>query len=247
MNLVTAIGGSDGPLCVVGAGGKTTTLYALASRLDRAIVTSTVRIPIFDREVSSVEVSADPVAALDTVQNSSFPLGLVPEREGGDRYRGYDPAVVDSLAAAHDGSVLVKADGARMRDFKAPDEHEPRIPDSAAVVVPVVSSHVVGKPLTGHWVHRPERVAELADADIGDEITVDTVGTVIAHEQGGLRGVPSGVTVVPLVTKVDSQEHERVARGIAECIHDRADRFEVTIPRVALGRFDVFETVSGRS
>jgi probable selenium-dependent hydroxylase accessory protein YqeC len=241
MDLVTAVGSTDGPVCVVGAGGKTTTLYALASRMERAIVTATVRIPVFDREVATVEVSADPVERLDTVER--FPLGLVPEREGSDRYRGYDPGTVDAIAESHDGPVLVKADGARMREFKAPDDHEPRIPDSTAVVAPVVSSHIVGKPLTGHWVHRPEAVAALTGSDIGDEITADTVATVLTHEQGGLKGVPAGADVVPLVTKVDSPAHERVARDIAERVHDRADGAAVTLPRVALARFGVVETV----
>lgn len=240
MNLVTAIGDADGPICVVGAGGKTTTLYALASRLRRAILTSTVRIPIFDREVATVEVSPNPVALLENDQ--SFPCGLVPAREGTDRYRGYEPETVDAIAAAHDGQTLVKADGARMRGFKAPDDNEPLIPSTADVVVPVVSSHVVGKPLTGHWVHRPERIATLTGSSLGDEITVDTVATVVAHERGGLKGVPAGATVVPLVTKVDSPEHEQAAREIAEQIRGRTDQAAVDLPRVALGRFDVFET-----
>lgn len=244
MDLVTALepATADGPVCVVGAGGKTTTLYALASRLERAIVTATVRIPIFDREVSAVSVTADPVAHLES-DGASFPLGLVPEREGSDRYRGYDPEVVDAIAAAHDGPVLVKADGARMREFKAPDDHEPRLPESTAVVVPVVSAHIVGKPLTGHWVHRPQEVAALTECDLGDEVTAETVATVLTHERGGLKGVPDGAAVVPLLTKVDSPAHERAARAIAERVHDRSEVLAVDLPRVALARFDVVDTV----
>jgi len=93
-----------GTTCLVGAGGKKTTLYALADRLDRAVLTATVRIPIFDREVAAVRVTEAPVAALDEITAGegdeptgdaesrggaeSFPLGLVPERERDDRYRG---------------------------------------------------------------------------------------------------------------------------------------------------------------
>lgn len=241
MDLVTAIEPDEGPVCVVGGGGKTTTLYALASRLPGAVVTATVRIPVFDREVAEVVVAPEPLDRLADLEE--FPVGLVPERERDDRYRGYDPDTVDAIARHHDGPVLVKADGARMRDFKAPSENEPRIPRSATVVVPVVSSHVVGKPLTGGWVHRPKRVAALTDSSLGDTITAETVATVIAHEQGGLKGVPSGARVVPLVTKVDSPDHERAARAIAEAIHDRAAGLDVRLPRVALARFDAFDAV----
>lgn len=243
MDLVTAIDPGDGPISVVGAGGKTTTMYALASRLPESVVTATVRIPIFDREVSNVVVTPDPVAALEDATADTFPLGLVPERERSDRYLGYEPDVVSDLAAAHDGPTIVKADGARMREFKAPGGHEPRIPSSTSVVVAVVSAHVVGKPLTGHWVHRPERVSELTDTDVGDEITADTVAAVLAHEEGGLEGVPDGARLVPLVTKVDSSEHEQAARDIAAGVHERATSQNIDVPRVALARFDAFEAM----
>lgn len=243
MNLLTALEPGDGPTCVVGAGGKTTTMYALASRLSNAVVTSTVRIPIFDRQVSTVEVTDDPLSALDRAEQGEFPLGLVPEREGSDRYRGYDLETVDSLADAHDGPMLVKADGARMRDFKAPKDHEPRIPDSAELVVPVASVHVVGKPLTGHWVHRPKQVAALSGTELGEEITPETVAAVVANEDGGLKNVPTDARVVPLLTKVDSSEHERAARDIADAIHARADTHNCDLSQVALARFDAFEAI----
>jgi probable selenium-dependent hydroxylase accessory protein YqeC len=242
MDLATAIGSADGPICAIGAGGKTTMMFALAHRSKRSVVTATVNIPIFDREVATVDVTTDPVSALDTGEDS-FPLGLVPDRAGKNRYRGYDPETVDSIAENHDGQLLVKADGARMREFKAPGDNEPRIPDSAAVVVPVVSVHVVGKPLTPHWVHRPKRVAAISGTEVGDEITADTVATVLTADEGGLKGVPSGATVIPLLTKVDTPAHERIARAIAEQTRERAEQVDTDLPHVALGRFDAFDTV----
>jgi hypothetical protein len=59
VTLPEALAAESGLTCVVGAGGKKTTLYTLADRLDRAVVTATVRIPIFDAEVAD-----DPVVAV---------------------------------------------------------------------------------------------------------------------------------------------------------------------------------------
>jgi len=215
--------------------------------LDRAVLTATVRIPIFDREVAAVRVTEAPVAALDEITAGegdeptgdaesrggaeSFPLGLVPERERDDRYRGYDPAVVNEIGAAHDGPVLVKADGARTRLLKAPNEREPQIPASADRVVPVASAGAVGEPLTAETVHRPERVAAITDAAVGDEITPELVGRVLAHEEGGLKGIPGGATAIPLVNAVDDADDEAAAREIARVVHERAD-----VPRVVLAR-----------
>lgn len=247
MNLLSALGSPDGLVCVVGAGGKTTTMYALASRVDNAVVTATVRIPRFDRSVSELIVTETPTAVLEERPEPPFPLGLVPETEGKHRYRGYEPATVGAIAEMHDGPVFVKADGARMREFKAPAAHEPRIPDSTDLVVPVVSSHVVGKPLTGRWVHRPDRISELTETGMGEEITPDTVGRVLAHPEGGLRHVPEGATVTPLITKVDSDEHEQAGRAIATAVYDHLDEPPVEVPRVVFARFDAFDAVDQNS
>jgi len=243
MDLTRAIEPGKGLVCAVGAGGKTTAVAALASRVENAVVTSTVRIPIIDRDVSELAVTTDPVDRLTGAEPSSFPLGLVAEQYGRDRYGGYAPETVDAIADAHDGPVLVKADGARMREFKAPGEGEPPIPTATDVVVPVVSAHVVGKPLTDRWVHRPERVAALTDTAIGEAVTPATVARVVANERGGLKNAPPEASIVPLVTKIDSQEHERAARDIADRIHDRAADLDADVPRVGLARFDAFEAV----
>jgi probable selenium-dependent hydroxylase accessory protein YqeC len=230
MNLIEALSADVPLVCVVGAGGKKTTLYALANRLDRAVVTATVRIPIFDDHVADVRVTRDPVGALR--DNDDWPLGLVPERERDDRYLGYDRETVTAIrATSGHGPVLTKADGARTRLLKAPDEREPQIPATADTVVPVASARVVGEPLTDEHVHRPERVADLTDLAVGDTIRAEDVGAVLASRQGGRKRVPPSATVVPLVNMVDDDELAATGRRIAEAIHDRAD-----VPRVVLAR-----------
>lgn len=229
--LVEALDAAGGTTCLVGAGGKKTTLYELSGRLDRAVLTATVRIPIFDREVAAVRVTSDPVSALEDADDDRFPLGLVPERDRGDRYRGYDPAVVDDLARVHDGPVLVKADGARTRLLKAPNDREPQIPPGADTVVPVASVGAVGQSLSAEVVHRPERVAAITDAEIGDEITPELIGRVLADGRGGLKGIPAAATPIPLINAVDDAADEAIAREIAAVVHDRAD-----VPRVVLAR-----------
>jgi len=231
MDLVDAVAAPDGCTCVVGAGGKKTTLYALAGRLDRAVLTATVRIPIFDREVAAVAVADDPVAALSD-HGGGWPLGLVAGRDRSDRYRGYDPAVVDDLAAAHDGPTLVKADGARTREFKAPNDREPQVPAGADVVLPIASIHAVGHPLDESTVHRPERVAALTDLTPGEEITPAAVAAVLAHPEGGLKRVPEDATVRVLLNKADDDADAAVGREIARELYARTDRPE----RVVLAR-----------
>lgn len=231
MDLAEALGAEPGAVVsVVGAGGKKTAMWTLAERVERPVLTATVRIPTFlDDHVARTVVTDDPERALGAATPTDFPLALVPDRDG-DRYLGYETGVVDDLAAAtEDEAVLVKADGARNREFKAPNDDEPRLPGSTDTVLAIASAHVVGKPLDERWVHRPERVGAIAGLDEGDVIEADDVGQVLASERGGRKAVPESARVVPVVNKVDGQEDEAVARDIASGIHVRCD-----VPFVAL-------------
>jgi probable selenium-dependent hydroxylase accessory protein YqeC len=230
MDIVTALNAREGLVCFVGAGGKKTTMYTLGARLDQAVLTATVRIPIFDPHVEQVFVTDDPVVALSTVD--AWPVGVVPCRDGENRYQGYDPTTVDPIAEdSRARTVLLKADGARTRWLKAPNEHEPQLPESAATVVPIASVRVVGKPLSTDHVHRPERVAELTGRAIGDTLTAEDVATVLGSELGGLKNIPSDAVAIPLVNMVDNASLEADGREIAREILDRAD-----VPRVVLAQ-----------
>ncbi|RLM88789.1 selenium cofactor biosynthesis protein YqeC [Haloarcula sp. Atlit-7R] len=226
MDIVDALDGRHGTTCFVGAGGKKTTMATLAARLEQAVVTATVRIPIFDGWVADVVVTESPRSAIDGA--TAWPLGVVPAQERPDRYRGYDPETVADLADIA-SPILVKADGARMREFKAPSDREPQLPATASTVVPIASAHVVGEPLMDDIVHRVDEVATITGRAPGDEIRPRDVAAVLASGRGGLKDVPADATAIPLLNMVDDERLETNARAVAEAIHDRAD-----VPRVVL-------------
>ena len=230
MDIVTALHANEGICCAVGAGGKKTTLYALAERIERAVVTSTVRIPPFEQWVSEFVVTEEPKPVIERATN--WPLGLVRTREGSDRYEGFEPGIIDSLAESQADSILVKADGARMRKMKAPGSHEPAIPRTANTVIPVVSAHVVGQPLDDAIVHRVDRVTEITGLEPGHTITPDAIGDVIASDQGGMKQVPPGATTVPLINMVDDDSLREAGEDIAAAIHRRVDVHRVVLARM---------------
>lgn len=238
--LVGALDAERGVTCVVGAGGKKTTLYALASRLSRPVVTSTVRIPPFEGRVASLLVTERPTS--DYRNLDEWPLGIVPARDGSNRYRGYHLGVVDELAATlgDDHPILVKADGARSRLLKAPNEDEPQLPTTVDTVVPIASVRVVGEKLDDRTVHRPERVAAIAGLTMGGRIEPEHVAAVLTSERGGRKGVPSGTTVVPVVNMADDADLAAVAQRVAEEILERAD-----VPRVVIARMTAPNPVVG--
>lgn len=232
MDLPDALAAEGAVTCVVGAGGKKSTLYALAERLERAVVTATVRIPPFEEQVAQLRVTEEPLEATRAAED--WPLGLVPAQERPDRYLGYDLETVDAFVRELDDdvSVVVKADGARTRWFKAPKENEPQLPSTADVVVPIASAKIVGERLTDEHVHRPDRVAEVTDLERGDRISATDVATVLASDRGGCKDVPDGAMVIPLLNMVDSDGLEQTAREIAAEIHDRRSFSRVVLTQL---------------
>ncbi|WP_132061112.1 hypothetical protein [Halorussus amylolyticus] len=83
-SLVRALDAERGVTCVVGAGGKKATPYALASRLSLPVATSTVRIPAFEERVASLLVTERPTSVCRGVDE--WPFGVVPARDDSARY-----------------------------------------------------------------------------------------------------------------------------------------------------------------
>ena len=232
MDLAAALGLGDRELVsFVGAGGKKTSMARLVaegrSRLRVGYTTTTHMPPPEGLPV----VVAQPDTITDRIEDTSPPVAFASERVENParvdvKVTGFDPARVDRLFAADLLDwIVVKADGARMREFKAPGDGEPAIPQASTVVVPVASAKIFGAPLDENAVHRPERVAAIADVPLGTTITPSLVGRVLASPAGGLKGVPDGARVVPMINKADDEPEREQARDALRAAFDRSDRF----------------------
>jgi probable selenium-dependent hydroxylase accessory protein YqeC len=218
----------------VGAGGKKTAMARLVAegRGDRRIgYTTTAHMPPPDlqlvvRDVARVEAAIEHRLAADVPLAFASEYVEDPARVD-EKVRGFDPDVVDALyAAGHFDWLLVKADGARMREFKAPDVDEPPVPTASTVVVPIASARAIGNVLSEAVVHRPERVATIAPVAIGDVITPDVVGRVLASESGGGKNAPESARVIPMINKADDDALRDRARDALAVAFDRTDRFD---------------------
>ncbi|MCC7361121.1 MAG: putative selenium-dependent hydroxylase accessory protein YqeC [Anaerolineales bacterium] len=216
-------------VALVGGGGKTTAMFRLAAELvaagGRVVTTTTTR--IFAAQIAlaprHVVVPAAPAAWPAALAQLAAALAESPhvlaigavEPESG-KALGVPPEFIPHLRALPGGpTVLLEADGSRMRPFKAPGRHEPVIPPETTLVIPIVGADVLGAPLDDRRVHRPELVAQLAGVRLGATVTPELVAAVLAHPQGGLKGVPPAARVVVLVNKVERLEDLSPVRDLA--------------------------------
>lgn len=186
----------------VGAGGKTTTIFTLARQLPGPVfVTTTTHISSEQAQLGDRHIyllPGEPVVgelriATKMQENVVVLTGPGAERETG-RQGGLTADQLEGLrryAEQAGDSLLIEADGAKMKAIKAPAAYEPVVPEWVDRVVVLAGLSALGKPLNDQVAHRPERLAQVTGLDMGDTITLETVIQMLSHPKGGLKDLPT--------------------------------------------------------
>ncbi|MCH2539771.1 MAG: putative selenium-dependent hydroxylase accessory protein YqeC [Anaerolineales bacterium] len=212
---------------VVGGGGKTTLMFRMAEEIVDAgmhvITTTTTR--IFSSQIdlapfhlaleNPAKLSAELGALLEC--HSHILITKPPESELGKTLgiaSEHVNEIRDTIGISN-LSILVEADGSRMRPFKGPAVHEPVIPSCTTLVAPIVGADIFGQPLDEVNVHRAHVVSDLLGVRMGDLVNPDLVARLLLHPQGGGKGIPAGARLVPFINKVETHDRLRAARDTA--------------------------------
>lgn len=212
------IAGPGDIAAIVGAGGKTTTMFALGNALAerglRVVTTksttihrpSMARAPRLlisppDRWLTDLPPALDTHPVITVVTAAPTPR----------RYNGIPPDLAPDLLRASGADVLiVEADGARRRLLKAPAAHEPAMPAGATLVIPVACLAAVGRPLAERHVHRPHLVAEILGIDLGTPLTIAHVLALLLDARAGRKAVPPTARVWPVLTASNKVECDQL-------------------------------------
>ena len=198
-------------IAITGSGGKTTTMYTLASELaqhgKRVITTTTTQIfyPEPD-ETDTLIVASETHALLKTIDEAwqkyrrLTVAGAILRTE---KLAGLQPEQpYELLMKSGADAVIVEADGARHRMIKAPAEHEPVMPLQANVALLMMSAEAFNQPLSDMIAHRPELVAKVTGIHMGDVLSPEVIARLITSEQGALKHIPETAAVYLLITHV---------------------------------------------
>jgi len=215
-------------VALVGGGGKTGAMLILARELAsrgwRVLASTTTRVgqsvatsmPVFTM------TGEDPPEGLARAMSKSGCAFLSGGRGADRKLLGVDPW---TLTAIRDRDladvVIVEADGSRQMPLKAPGEHEPLIPRGVDLVSPVVGLDALGRPIRPGKVHRPELVRKLTDSDV---VTPAVIADVLTAESGGLKGIPEGSEICPILNKLDTSSRAAALEVAAAVLARRPDR-----------------------
>lgn len=229
MNLAQALRlDNTARLAIVGAGGKTSAMFAIASALKQrkppagpVLLTTTTHLAVEQcaQADSHFQVqSPDEVAQYAQQLTTGIVLFTGTSHEAG-RISGpgtENLEAIFSLAEARGCPLLVEADGAHLLPLKAPAEHEPAIPGWVNQVLVCAGLSATGKPFGPDSVHRPEIYAKLSGLADGDSITSRAITKVLNHPSGGLKNIPPSASRMVLLNQADTPELQAVARRMAE-------------------------------
>ncbi len=208
---------------VVGAGGKTTLIHALAKHY----VQQGKRVLIAPSTKIFVEPEAALVLADDHGSTEDMYVALQAELmqhacvyvgahvvQG--KIIGLPPAHITALKAwASKGQqaqvILCEADGAARKPLKAPAPHEPVLPQGMDVCVGLMGVDALGKPLCDTYVHRPQLLANLCGCDLYDEITMTHLCILASHAHGLFQHCPEHCLRAVVLNKADVLQSDKVA------------------------------------
>jgi probable selenium-dependent hydroxylase accessory protein YqeC len=199
--LLPLLPGGKGVIAFVGAGGKTSALFRLASAMEgqgrRVLITTTTHLldprdepsrPAFDlvlRPDMEAPIAAAPLP--EARAELTVLLSRVAEPPG--KMKGIHPSWIPALRT-HWDLILVEADGSKRLPVKAPAPYEPVIPPGTNLVVGVVGLDCLGQPMDSQTVHCPERFGAITGCATGAPILWEHLVALVGHPEGLFKGAP---------------------------------------------------------
>lgn len=226
-DLTASLIGEARVISLVGAGGKKTTLYALARALrGRVALASSSHMAAYDTTVVNEVVTLRVGGLSLPVPTSGRIVAFGGEAESAERIHGLSFAQIAQLVADPSfDHVLIKADGARARWIKAPAAYEPVVPPGTDRVLYLLSAQVIGELLDERIAHRVERLAAVCGAQAGAPLTVEHLATLLASDAGALQGIGQA-ELLPVINMVDDNALAAQARAVACRALSKTTRFE---------------------
>lgn len=202
-------------ISIIGAGGKTSTMTALAQELTaqgkRVLTTTTTHIGRDQgKQFQQLIIEDDLIRAVRKVNQLSdrgAAICLVSHEVQGNKYKGVPSWWMGHLIkeAAID-VILVEADGSKGRSFKAPGKTEPVIPKGNNRIILLIGIDALDKPIAEEYVHRPEIIRDLSGCrEKAAGLSMGIICKVLFHREGLLKNINKTDTIDIIINKVDEQ------------------------------------------
>lgn len=228
-------------LALVGGGGKTSLMFALAKEAreknKRVVTTTTTKIQHREALRAPVVLFTESVPTWRENLREELPskghVFLGQSLLGSGKVNGIAPALANGIYGDYEVDyLLVEADGSAGHPVKAPAEHEPVIPAQVTTVVAVMGLEALGQPLSPEMVFRIDLFRRLTGMNLGQVLTPDRLSRLFQGPDGLFKGAPPSARRVALLNKRDLLAKDQDAKDLAYAILKRTEN---EIDRVVIG------------
>lgn len=208
--------GRGGVICIVGAGGKTSLLFQLASEAKdlglRTLVSTTTK--MFIPEPAKCD-EIDLTGAGFTEESSGMPGVYVAGRPVSPvKMQGLTDDILLKILP-HFDLVLLEADGAAKKPLKGWLATEPVVPSYTTHTIGVVDIQTLGKTVCEELVHRLDCFYALTGAKVGDVVSFDHLLRIITGQKGlFFHAAGEQIVYINKVESADNNENVKVLRAL---------------------------------
>ena len=210
-------------ISLVGAGGKTSLIYALAREFailgKKVIVTTTTHMFMPEKNVvltGNVNDIKEMLYKTNVITVGMPSEVLESSSNKRPKVKGISMDLASKLIDIAD-IVFVEADGSKRLPLKVPADHEPVILKGTTMVIGVAGLDAVGKSI-GEICHRSNLVADLLKVQEGHIITPYDMAIILSSRKGQRKNVNCDYRVV--INKVDNADEVDKAKKIANELYN---------------------------
>jgi probable selenium-dependent hydroxylase accessory protein YqeC len=227
-------------ISLVGAGGKTSLMFALARDLQdqgKKVISSTTTKIFHPRPEESPKIIVGGIDAFKEVESSLARFGHITwaaEAIVDNKLSGISLAELSELWSRGVADYLiVEADGSAQKPVKAPNEYEPVVPEETTLFLSVIGLSALGQPLTSEFAFRPERISGLTAMDLNSPMTIEGLARLMAHPEGGLKGYQPSMRALVFLNQSDQAPSPQSALQLARAVKEKGRGI---ISRVLVGQ-----------
>ncbi len=229
MQLASALPLAKGmSLSFVGAGGKTSLIFALAAELaaqgHTILITTTTAIfhprhgnqPYDQLAIGDIKTDDINAPYHGLPKTGQIVVAAKSHDPKSRKLAGYSP---EELTGIRQGRwfdyILIEADGSKRLPIKAPADHEPVIPAWTDMVIGCIGLDCLGRPMDAQTVHRPENFSVVTQLSLGDPIGPDHLVSLAAAPQGLFKNSSKNMKKIVCFNKADTKEMVEKGRTLA--------------------------------
>ena len=234
---------SNDLVCLIGAGGKTSVMFNLASAQKKmgkkVLVTTTTKIyPPENKQCDTVIFGSQPSPdRLKKIPSGTITCLGKALRRHDNKVIGLDKGYVDHLFDSQVfDCILTEGDGAGRKGIKAPKEGEPVVPEKTTLALGIIGLDTIGKQLNDEHVYQSDRFCTITGANKNDRINEHHIARLILSKNGLFKNVPESCKRIVLLNKADTLPDLKAPCRIRRIVAEKAPCIRIAAISARLDR-----------